>query len=149
MKNKYYELIKEHQKEVNNFPMFFAFDGSQFEKGMKEIGLTIEDKDSVIQTNYGAIIKKDDYDSYINMFKRHDEEKKAGIKNDKTGEGFIKDMFYYEMANHEYGYTGEVYETLDALNLKIVDVKNDPLLYKGFKLAEDKIFGRQEDEMEL
>jgi len=37
--NSYLELKEKHQKEVNEFPMFFAFNDKQFKEGMKKFGL--------------------------------------------------------------------------------------------------------------
>ena len=35
----YLELKWKHQKEFNEFPMFFAFNRKQFDEGMKTLGL--------------------------------------------------------------------------------------------------------------
>jgi hypothetical protein len=44
-------------------------------------------------------------------------------------------MFVYELGNHEYSYTGDIDETLDALGFTIEDIKNDERLEKGLLLA--------------
>lgn len=48
-------------------------------------------------------------------FCRLKEEREAAIAEDKTGDGFIYQMFLCELSNHEYNYTEDVEETLDAL----------------------------------
>lgn len=48
-------------------------------------------------------------------FDRLHEELQAAIAQDTTGSGFIYEMFLCELADHEYGYTQDVGETLDAL----------------------------------
>ena len=50
-------------------------------------------------------------------FARHHKELQAAIDADPTGEGFIKDMFLYELENHEYSYTGTAEDALDSLGL--------------------------------
>ena len=38
--NKYAEMKREHQAEIENFPMFFAFSNEQFDENIKKVGLT-------------------------------------------------------------------------------------------------------------
>ena len=44
-------------------------------------------------------------------------------------------MFVYELEDHEYGYTGDDSDTLDALNLTIEDVLQNPALLNGLRRA--------------
>lgn len=77
-------------------------------------------------------------------FARHHKELQAAIDADPTGEGFIKDMFFSELENHEYSYTGTVEDTLDSLGLSFEDVAADPRLARGLDLAEQKILEQQQ-----
>ena len=65
-------------------------------------------------------------------------EMQAAIRNDIDGSGFIKDMFFYELANHEYCITYDLEATLDALNLTEDQVMENPRLMKGLKLAREE-----------
>lgn len=65
------------------------------------------------------------------------------IAGDKTGEGFIYQMFLYELNNHEYGYTGDTEEALDALGYTAEEVVADDRLNRGITLAHQKIMGRE------
>ena len=56
--NSYVEMKERHQKEVNEFPMKFAFSDEQFKKAMEELGLTEKDVDKVIGIGAGGFIKK-------------------------------------------------------------------------------------------
>ncbi len=49
-------------------------------------------------------------------------------------------MFAAELANHEYGYTYELDETLDALGLTLDKVKADKRLRKGLNKALKKYY---------
>ena len=73
------------------------------------------------------------------MMKRHDNELKEAIAADLTGTEFIYEMFVYEMANHEYGYTGDPEDTLNALGFSLEDVANDNRLTAGFLKAKAEI----------
>jgi hypothetical protein len=130
--NEYLKLKRQHQKEVNEFPMFFAFSNKQLEEGLKKFNVT---KEEICSIGAGGFMKKTDSILFKNMFKKHRAEMDESILGDKTGEGFIKDMFQYEMDNHEYSYTGDIEDTLDSLGLTIDEIINNPALKRGFKLA--------------
>ena len=63
------------------------------------------------------------------------EEQKKLIEEDTTGDGFIYSMFKYELANHEYGYTYDLEDTLRALGLTYEEVQEKPNLKKGLERA--------------
>ena len=77
-------------------------------------------------------------------FARHPRELQGAQEGDPTGEGFIKDMFFSELENHEYSYTGSAEDTLDSLGLSFEDVAADPRLAHGLDLAEGEIMGQQQ-----
>lgn len=65
------------------------------------------------------------------------------IAEDKTGDGFIYQMFLCELANHEYNYTEDVEETLDALGYTWEQIMADKRLLHGLKMAQKKITGQR------
>lgn len=68
-------------------------------------------------------------------FNRHEAELEAAIEEDKTGEGFIYEMFLYELENHEYGYTRDTEDTLAALGYTADEVLGTPRLKRGIEKA--------------
>ena len=129
-----YLLLKERQQEqFNKFPMFFAFDKKQLEEGKQKLG--VKDNKEICKFCSGGFIRKADKQAFLNMILRQDTELKQAIANDKTGEGFIHDMFLYELANHEYCITYEIDDTLDAVNLTLDEVKSSKALKNGLELA--------------
>ena len=60
---------------------------------------------------------------------------KEAIAGDLEGESFIYDMFKYELANHEYGCTWELEDTIQALNLTLEEINNSQNLKAGLKKA--------------
>lgn len=132
----YKKLRERQQKEVNDFPFMFAFSEGQFNKGMQEkFGLSPEDTDKICSIGAGGFVKKEDSGRMHEMFSRHRKELEEAISADTTGTGFIKDMFYSEMCNHEYSYTGDISETLQALGLTAEEVNANPALMAGLKAA--------------
>lgn len=134
--NKYKALKDKHQAEVDAFPMFFAFSEDQFDEGMKKLGLKPTDTDKIYKLgSTGGFYRKSDSQALRDMFARHRQEQKDAIAADPTGDGYIYDMFDYELANHEYGYTREIGPTLDALGLTVEDIQADKRLLHGLNKA--------------
>lgn len=134
--NKYKELKERQQAEVNAFPFMFAFSEKQFAEGMRKWGLDPEtDKAKISSIGAGGFVRKCDVEKMLEMFNRHTEETKAAIAADQNGDGFIFDMFTYELFNHEYGYTGDISDTLDALNMSIDDINESQALVNGLQKA--------------
>ncbi|MGL6120985.1 MAG: DUF7659 family protein [Fusobacteriaceae bacterium] len=130
--NNYFELKMRQQKEIDNFPMKFAFNEKQFEESMKELGLTEYDLGMICAIGGGGFIRKTDKKALDEMFTRFVDEMQKEIDADPTGEGFIYQMFDYELANHEFSYTRDFESTLDALDLTLEEIEKDPKLSKGF-----------------
>ena len=146
MPNLYKELHDRHQAEINAFPFGFAFSQKQFDEMMVErFSLKPTDTDKIYSIGGGGYIRKEDYQSMIDMFERHAKEKKEAIAADVTGDGFIYDMFVYELANHEYMYTMTSDDTLYALGLTWEDVKADSRLSHGLKKAKKYILENYDD----
>jgi hypothetical protein len=140
-----YETLKEkHQKEVNAFPMAFAFSDKQFAEGMAKLGLKPEDTDKVYgMAGTGGFYRRSDAPAFHEMFERHEREKQEAIEADKTGNGYIYQMFIYELHNHEYGYTGDPESALNALDLTPEEIGACPRLKHGFIKARNKIRKRR------
>ena len=139
--NSYTELCQRHQQEVRELPIAFAFDKEQFQKMMERWGLDPEkdlDKIFRFEGTY-RFFRKQDASSVLGTFKRHEEERAAAIAADRTGDGFIYQMFYFELAAHEYGYTGEYDDTLEALGYTWEQVEKDSRLRHGLEKAAKKI----------
>lgn len=143
--NKYDEVKERHQKRVNDFPMKFAFSDEQFNKGMEELGLKPTDTDKVYSIGGGGFIRKTDVEKFSKMWDELRKEHNDLIKADKTGEGYIKDMFVSELENHEYGYTYELEDTLDALELTMDQINNSPTLKHGLELARKEVLKKDNE----
>lgn len=134
--NAYRKLKQQHQQEVNDFPMFFAFNQNQFDEGMKKLGLEPHETDKIYSLKgTGGFYRKSDAQALRDMFSRHAQEKEAAIAADTTGSGYIYQMFVYELANHEYCITYDLEPTLDACGLTLEEVNSNPALFAGLKKA--------------
>ena len=140
----YRELRGRQQKEFNAFPLHFAFGDDQIKKKFDELGLDPEkdlDKIIVIKGTGGFLLKKDG-PAFEEMNKRHKKEFDDAIAGDKTGKGFIYQMFLYELTNYEYGYTGDDTDTLDALSYTHADIESNPLIKAGLEKAKQDIWNK-------
>ena len=145
MNNKYDEIKEKHQKIVDDFPMKFAFSDEQFNQSMKELGLKPTDTDKVVSICGGGFIRKTDVKKYYDMWDKLRKEHNNLIEADKTGDGYIKDMFVSELENHEYSYTHELDETLNALELTREQVFNSPTLSHGLELAKKEVLQKESE----
>lgn len=136
MANQYKAMKDRHQAEVDAFPMFFAFNQDQFDEGMRKLGLKPGQTKKIYKLgSTGGFYRKDDSQALKDMFLRHRKEQVDAIAADETGDGYIYDMFDYELANHEYGYTRDIEPALDALGLTVDMVNADERLLHGLNKA--------------
>lgn len=141
--NKYAELRERQQQEFNSLPLGFAFSDKQFQETMQAWSLDPEkDQDKICSIGYGGFVQKKDVDLLHTTMARHDAELSAAIAADLTGEGFICDMFRYELDNHEYSYTLELSDTLEALGYTVKDINADKRLLHGLERACAAILGQ-------
>ncbi len=141
----YEEMRIRQQQEYNKFTIgcvFFAYSKEQFKSGMQSIGLKPSEKDKIFNFEKGAFILKSKLEEQTKLFKKFIEERQQAIDNDKDGTGFIATMFLYELNNHECGYTGNIHPALDTLDLTIDEIRTNPKLLNGLKIALIKIFGK-------
>ena len=130
--NKYAELKAKHQAEVDAFPFGFAFNQKQFEEMMEKWGLTTDDTDKIYSIGGGGYVRKSDAEAMEKMFARHELERKMARKH---GGDYLFEMFNYELANHEYSYTGELDDTLDALGLTLEEIEANPAMDEALTRA--------------
>ena len=129
--SKYTELKAKHQAEVNAFPLGFAFNQSQFDEMMIKWGLKPTDIREILSIGGGGYVRKDDAKAMHEMFDRHESEMKTAMQD----YDFAFEAFNYELGNHEYCYTGELDDTLDALGLTIDDINANPMMADALKRA--------------
>ena len=135
----YKELKDRQQAEINAFPFIWAFNENQFADGMRRLGLDpAADRGQIVHVGGGGYIRKADKKALEDLFAKHRRELQEAIAADKTGDGFIYDMFYTELANHEYSYTGDVTDAVNACGLTVEQLNANPALIKGLKKAADE-----------
>jgi len=98
------ELRKAHEKEINDFPIVWAFSNEQFEEGIREkYGLNAKKKadlKKLCSIGMGGYMLKTDVKPYLEMLKRHSRELKEFNADFKR----LVEEIKYEMWNHEYSY---------------------------------------------
>ena len=125
MNTQAYQDIKDRQqKELNEFPIAYAFNEKQLKEALAKLGATREECVTVF--GHGDIVKKEDAPKFIAMLKRHTQEVRDALVADVD---FAIAAFLYEMNNHEYcinydgdgdvlGCFGLEWEDLDKLGLE-------------------------------
>ena len=141
--NRYADLKQHQQQEFGTFPMQDAFSNQQFAEGMAALGLKPADTDKIYKVPGGGFYRREDGSRLKTMMDRFDQELHEAVAGDKAGDGFIYEMFLYELENYEYGCTMDLSETLDALGYTPEDIQADPRLSHGLERARLEILGRE------
>lgn len=143
MANRYAVLREKQQQEFNKLPLGFAFSNKQFDEMMKGWGLDPDkDLDKIYQIPGGGFVQKKDHALLHETMDRHQKEMEEAIAADPDGTGFVYEMFLYEMDNHEYGYTGDLEDTLDALGMTIEEIAASEKLMAGLEKAKKVVWSR-------
>lgn len=129
--NSYKVLKEKQQKEVNEFPMVFAFSNKQFDEAMEKLGLKSTDTDKIFSIGLGGFIKKEDSVKLQEMMNRHDKEIKEAMQDDQ----FAYDAFYYELGNHEFIITYDTDDAICALGYTPTEINNNKRLLDILKKA--------------
>lgn len=96
-RNEYLELQKRHQKELEEFPIAYAFNDEQLQEALEKLGASKEECVTVF--GHGDIVKRENAKSLVKMLENQREEMLQRIKDDPE---FAEEAFSYEMDNHEY-----------------------------------------------
>ena len=137
----YQEMKKRHQDEINALPLAFAFSDEQLRAKLDAWNITEEEAvaGAIINIGHGGFIRSSDEALVMGTFERITREEDAARAADLTGDGYIYEMFLTELNNHEYSYTGDIMETLDALHITPEELNASPALQNGLKKAVKEI----------
>ena len=110
-RQEYLDLKQRHQREVEEFPIAYAFNGKQLKEAIAKLGAT---KQEVTTLGYGTVIKRSDIPALDELMENHRHELKMAMKD----KDFAYEAFLYEMDNHEYAinFDGDA-EVLSCFNL--------------------------------
>lgn len=95
---------------------------------MRALGLDPSDTGQILSIGGGGFIRKTDAEAFRAMFRRHRLERKAAMDADRTGDGYLLEMFRCELSDHEYGYTRDAEPALMALGVSWEDIGSDERL---------------------
>jgi len=140
------------QEKINALPIHYAFGEKQFNEMLEKHfnGMSAADAPKLLYaTNSGGYYLRTDAEKIRDTFAEIDETEKRLIAEDTTGDGFIYQMFIYELANHEYIITRDVTETLDAVGITPDETETNPAIKHGLQKAIDKIIKIDEKPAEM
>ena len=146
--NRYREMKVAHQDEMNDFLSkyaIFAFSPEQFEEQKKK---HVSEPGGYVHIGYGCNLLKSRVHEFEALAARHKKEIAEALADPETGAGFAYDMFRHELENHEFSYTLEEDETLEALDIDRAELIRNAMLREALKKAKQDILqeARREDE---
>lgn len=127
----YQQLRKQQQEEYNAFPKEFGFGEKQIAEGLVRLGFNPGDTDKVVGIGGGGFIRCTDAASFKEMLVRHHRELTEAMKDEE----FAYTAFHTELMAHEYSWTGDASDTINALGLTIEEIENNPTLKRALKRA--------------
>ena len=139
-RQEYLDLKAKHQKELEEFPIAYAFNDEQMKEALEKLGATKEECVAVF--GHGDIVKRTDAKALIALLDRQDKEMKAALRKDPE---FAEAAFLAEMNNHEYAINWTADEdVLSAFNITFEFIRKYGLQEaynrartQHFKLAEE------------
>ena len=96
MRQAYLDLVEKHRKEINDFPIAYAFSDAQLKEALEKLGATKDECVTIF--GHGDIVKKENAPKFLAMLKRHTKEVQDALGDPE----FAEAAFLYEMDNHEY-----------------------------------------------
>lgn len=118
-REEYLVMQKRHLKELEEFPIAYAFNHKQLEEALEKLGATNEECVTVF--GHGDIVKRENAKPLVKMLERHTKEVKDKLKSDPD---FAYEAFLYEMDNHEYAINWTADEdVLAAFNITFEDIR--------------------------
>lgn len=118
-RQEYLDLKKQHEKELSEFPIAYAFNDEQLAETLAKLNATKEECVTVF--GHGDIVKRENAKPFIKMLERHTEELKQKLKDDRD---FAEAAFLYEMDNHEYAINWSADEdVLACFNITFDDIR--------------------------
>ena len=97
-KQEYLDLQNRHRKEIEEFPIAYAFNDEQLQEALKKLGAE-STKECVSVFGHGDIVKKENALPFMELLKSQNRELQNKLKADPE---FAEAAFLYEMDNHEY-----------------------------------------------
>lgn len=140
MSESYKEMRDRHQAEFNAFAdkyMFFAYDDKQFNEGLARFGLTLATPDmkKLVRIESGAYMLRERVPELKADYERRHAELLAACDADLTGEGFLYEMFLWELTDHEYCYTLDPEEAVECTPYTLEEIEADPRLSHALEKA--------------
>ena len=129
--NKYKQLRDQLQKQYDALPIKYAFSEMQFKNMLKQFETEAGGRVRLLYIGQGAYIQVQDEKLIDDFLERSDRELSEAMKDDD----FLYDAFNYELANHEFAYTDDISDALDALGLSWEQIKDDKRIMRILKKA--------------
>lgn len=94
----YLDLQEKHRKELNEFPIAYAFNDKQLQEALDKLGAKSTDECVTVMKS-GDIMKRENAKPFLDMLKRQMKEVQDLLLSDMD---IAEAAFLYEMDNHEY-----------------------------------------------
>ena len=145
--NRYKKLKDMHTLEKNVLPFFFiGLNEEQFNAMIRSFGLQPDDLDAFYDIALSDFDERE-YSWIEDMFVGYGAAMQRAIHDDETGDGFIYEMFLYELENHDFVHTNNLTDVLHELLLSADEIIANKRLLHGLRKALAKLGEGRRDEL--
>ena len=137
MASTYLEMKMRHSDELSAIPKLYALTDEEFQRQMDELG--VASKDDLRHIGEGICVRFTDIPVLEEMSLRHRQEIQDAMDADKSGDGFIYQMFYAALEGHDYCFTMDAEDALVYLGITIAEIESTPKLKKAFHKAAKRL----------
>lgn len=144
-----YEIQKEAQQArysefLRNYA-FFAFNEEQLKAGLRKFDIQPGAKGVLTVLPGGGYILSERVDEFLELVHAAQAERDAALADPENGIKFALDMFLYELSAHEFTYTGDESEALEALNITPEDLSKNEVLRAALESAKFLLLRESKD----
>lgn len=129
-KQEYLDLQEKHRKEIEAFPIAYAFSDEQLKEALEKLGAKSKDE-CVTIFGHGDIVKKENAMAFIELLKCQTRVLQNKMREDLE---FAEAALVYEMDNHEYAINWEADDDV----LRCFGMDYDDLRKWGLQLVYEK-----------
>ena len=144
-----YEIQKEAQQArysefLRNYA-FFAFNEEQLKAGLRKFNIQPGQKGVLTVLPGGGYVLSEHFEEFMDMIHTAQAERDAALADPENGTKFALDMFVYELSAHEFTYTGDESEALEALNITPEDLSKNEMLRAALEAAKFLLLRESKD----
>lgn len=131
------EITKANYNRVAKLKLFGATSEEEFNRNLMNLGYTPASASEFKQVSNATYCHVSDVDKYKDLMRQYNERVTLHVRRDKTGDKFVRGMFYYILENQSKPFDMEYFYMRSGFTAQMI--ADTPKLQKGLELAWEDI----------